>query len=718
MPKPILVVDDAHQTLAELARALAEAGYAPALLGVGTIAVEHFAAQRPDLVFVSLGLPEPLTVCEGIRSDPDGAIVPIVLVGRDHPDVRSPADALNQGADFYFELPLDKAKMLAKVQTYIGRGDKTPQAVTVIEEPTTPAAATVEAGALADTAETPSPLTRSADVLLAAIEAQEAQLRAQGVDGDAAEAARREVERRQAHQAVRLIADDKARREAEQQAQGRGDSEPRPAAEAPDTAEMARRDAEALRQAEEDERRDAEEIARRDAEALRQAEDDERREAEAMAQREAPDQERAAQADASREPEAPDQAPTAQALAERDAEALREAQEDELQSHATLAEPKGPAIAREDLEASRRAEDAAWRRTERELREHDDESRHRSGDELRHRIEEESRQKIEEEVRRRVEEETRKRVEDETRKRLEGETRKRIEDEARKRIEDETRKKVEEEVRRRAEEEARQRVEDETRRRIEEETRARLEEEARRRHADAAREVELRRHVEEEMRREMGLPPLEPAAAPAPPVAAPPPPPAPAAPDALPRPPPRPLAAGMVAPAQPEGTFDRVQDVAAVLAMLSQQQVVGRIDFTCEGRQKAVFFERGLPVDAYSTQTFDRIEEYLLRENRITRAQYQEVRVKGLRGPRRVAAFLASEGYLKPEELFGAVRGHLQETLFGLFELEEGSWLYVPERSAEQDRVALDINLRALVLEGIRRKYTLPRMMAKVGGPS
>ncbi len=123
MPKPILVVDDAHGNLAELIEALRQAGYAPVTLAAGDDPVLRFGVVQPELVFISLDEADPSTLCEGIRSDPDGAIVPIVLVGKDHPEVRSPSDALGKGADYYFARPFEMKKVLAKVQTYIGKGE-------------------------------------------------------------------------------------------------------------------------------------------------------------------------------------------------------------------------------------------------------------------------------------------------------------------------------------------------------------------------------------------------------------------------------------------------------------------------------------------------------------------------------------------------------------------------------------------------------------------
>ncbi len=170
---------------------------------------------------------------------------------------------------------------------------------------------------------------------------------------------------------------------------------------------------------------------------------------------------------------------------------------------------------------------------------------------------------------------------------------------------------------------------------------------------------------------------------------------------------------------QPErGSFDKNYDIATVLHDIWRRQVTGQVELSSHHHQKSLFFERGHPADAFSSQVYDRMEEYLFREGKITRAQYQEVRVKGLRSPRRIASYLVTESYLKPEELFEVVRGQLESVLFSVFEFEEGEFRFVPQRAEEDDRVMLDLHPRALIVEGIRRKYTLPRLIERVGAPS
>src|SRR5262245_55575554 len=114
MQKPILVMDNGRH-LAELTQALRQAGYAPTVLPKGEDPVQRFTAMQPELVVMSLEGLDFSSVCERIRADPDGAIVPIILFGQNHPEVRSPADALAQGADYFFASPFDVKKVLTKI---------------------------------------------------------------------------------------------------------------------------------------------------------------------------------------------------------------------------------------------------------------------------------------------------------------------------------------------------------------------------------------------------------------------------------------------------------------------------------------------------------------------------------------------------------------------------------------------------------------------------
>lgn len=553
MPKSILLIDDADHGLETLAQALESEGYPTVVVTSGDDPLAQFSVIVPDLVFVSLRAEGAYDLCEELRNTAEGAIVPLIFIGTGAEEVKSASDALARGGDYYFCQPLNLARVLAKVITYVGASDGLPAPA--------PAAAPLPLPSPA-----PAPVAAPAPVV----------------------------------------------------------------APAPMTAPTAPSAQSALDPV------------------LAGLEDLEW-----------------SGAAATESPPAPTEADTELALADARLRAEAEAQRAEALEAARLeAEARGETERIATLEALRQAEEQARRRAELEAQ-------------------------------RRAEEEARLRAELEAQRKADEEARAAAEREAARRAE-EARLRAEIEAKRRAEEFARERAEAEARERAEQSRQAALEAAQRRAETPAT-----------------------------------PPPPSPRAPGELSPLPitpaqiegaPARLTGGQLPPLAPlspaEGSFGGSRDLAAVLADVWRAQVTGRIDFSSNSRQKSIFFERGSPVDAYSSQVFDRMEEYLHREGKITRAQYQEVRVKGLRGPRKIGAYLLAEGFLKPSELFAAVRGHLTEVFIGLFEWEAGAYRYLPERAEEDDRIVLETETPALIFEGIRRKALMPRLIELVGGPS
>ncbi len=167
-----------------------------------------------------------------------------------------------------------------------------------------------------------------------------------------------------------------------------------------------------------------------------------------------------------------------------------------------------------------------------------------------------------------------------------------------------------------------------------------------------------------------------------------------------------------------EGEFGEGADIATVIARMSMEQVTGRIDFRSELRNGTIFMIRGEAVAMESTQVFDRMEEYLYRTGKITRAQYNDIRVKRFDTSRQIAAHLVAEKFIKGNELFGVVRGHQEDVYYGLFELPEGSFHFYKEEVNEDDRVPLGKDPEAMITEAIRRKYLMPRLRALLGSSS
>ena len=166
------------------------------------------------------------------------------------------------------------------------------------------------------------------------------------------------------------------------------------------------------------------------------------------------------------------------------------------------------------------------------------------------------------------------------------------------------------------------------------------------------------------------------------------------------------------------GTIQGPNEMAVLFTTIWRKQATGRIDVHHQDVHKVIYFERGSPVETFSNQKFDKIEDYLYREGKITRAQYQSLRLRNIQGSRRIGAILVSEGQLKPEELFESVRGHIKEVCTSLFEWQQATYQFREEEIDEDQKVKLRDDPRSLIIEGIRRKYLLPRLMTVVGPPS
>jgi len=116
----ILVVDDHPENLAILEADLEEGDYRVALADGGLSALEQVAARRPDLMLLDVSMPgiDGLEVCRRLRSEPDTADLPIIMVtGRDSPE--DIVAGLDVGANDYVTKPIQPETVLARIRTQL-----------------------------------------------------------------------------------------------------------------------------------------------------------------------------------------------------------------------------------------------------------------------------------------------------------------------------------------------------------------------------------------------------------------------------------------------------------------------------------------------------------------------------------------------------------------------------------------------------------------------
>ena len=125
----ILVVEDDPDIAQLIAHYLEKAGYAVAHLSTGAAVMPRVRREPPALVVLDLMLPglDGLMLCQAMRSDPQTAGIPIIMVtarGEEADRIRG----LELGADDYVTKPFSPKELAARVTALLRRTTRSPAA--------------------------------------------------------------------------------------------------------------------------------------------------------------------------------------------------------------------------------------------------------------------------------------------------------------------------------------------------------------------------------------------------------------------------------------------------------------------------------------------------------------------------------------------------------------------------------------------------------------
>jgi hypothetical protein len=149
------------------------------------------------------------------------------------------------------------------------------------------------------------------------------------------------------------------------------------------------------------------------------------------------------------------------------------------------------------------------------------------------------------------------------------------------------------------------------------------------------------------------------------------------------------------------GTLARLA-LPDLLHELDAAEATGILSLTAAGARKALYLKRGRVVFAASNLPSDRLGEVLLREGRITPEQ-NDSSARGLSQGRRQGRVLVEMGALSPDQLWAAVQTQVREIVFSVFQWDEGQFHFEESVLPEKEKITVDLDVTALVLEGVRR---------------
>ena len=159
-------------------------------------------------------------------------------------------------------------------------------------------------------------------------------------------------------------------------------------------------------------------------------------------------------------------------------------------------------------------------------------------------------------------------------------------------------------------------------------------------------------------------------------------------------------------------------DLPQLLASAFAARLSGRLRLRRGDAEKIVHLVEGQVLLVTSNLVEDRLVEVLWREGRIARAQFEQVRAMIAGSGRRAGAILVERGVLRHEELFPLVRHHFEGILWSLFSWEIGQWRVEPGSPPAGEQILIDQPTPALIVEGVRRKFTAEMLGKRLGGPS
>jgi len=139
-----------------------------------------------------------------------------------------------------------------------------------------------------------------------------------------------------------------------------------------------------------------------------------------------------------------------------------------------------------------------------------------------------------------------------------------------------------------------------------------------------------------------------------------------------------------------------------ILQQLRASEATGIVSLISGGARKAIYLKSGRVVFAASNLPNDRLGEQLLREGKITVDEY-EASVRAISKGKRQGKALVEMGALSPKDLWEGVQLHIQEIVYSVFQWADGQFHFEASSLPEQERITVDLDVRELILLGLRR---------------
>ena len=135
---------------------------------------------------------------------------------------------------------------------------------------------------------------------------------------------------------------------------------------------------------------------------------------------------------------------------------------------------------------------------------------------------------------------------------------------------------------------------------------------------------------------------------------------------------------------------------------LRAEKKTGTVIFSREAAIKKVYFQNGDVIFASSNLDDDRLEDFLLRSNKLTRAQFDASTELTKKTGKKLGAILIELGFISPQDLVAGFKEQVKEIILSLFTWRDGRYLFDEGPLPSSDILPLQMSIGNLIIEGIR----------------
>ncbi len=152
-----------------------------------------------------------------------------------------------------------------------------------------------------------------------------------------------------------------------------------------------------------------------------------------------------------------------------------------------------------------------------------------------------------------------------------------------------------------------------------------------------------------------------------------------------------------------------------VLVKIHRYRAPGRLDCRRGEERKRVYLERGDIIFATTNRIAESLGDMLMNMAMITREQYDESLLRVRQTGKRHGTVLVEMKILSSEQLFNAVRDHIQGILWSIFAWDFGSVGFTPGRDRRLEFIKVEIPIPQAVMQGVRFMPDVRAIVARLG---